>query len=217
MSYTFAVGDIHGCAVQMNELIEAIEFAQPEGTIVFVGDYIDRGPDSRGVIERLMAGPRRPGWRWIMLKGNHEEMMVSACRVVGNPTMWLVNGGEETLLSFGDRVPDDVLDWANALPLYHQDEHRIYVHAGVDDTVPLAQHSEQILLWRRPAPGETGRYWGKHLVHGHTPSDENPHTDGNRTNIDSACVFGGTLTAAVFDDAIAGPPLSFIRVVNRTP
>jgi serine/threonine protein phosphatase 1 len=159
-----------------------------------------------------MAGPKRPGWRWITLKGNHEDMMVSAHQPSGNRADWLINGGEETLASLGDCVPDSVLEWADALPLYYQDKHRLFVHAGVDETLPLYQQTKQILLWRRPLPGETGHYWGRHLVHGHTPANDNPSTVGNRTNIDSACVFGGTLTAAVFDDAIAGPPLSFISV-----
>ena len=215
MPFTFAIGDIHGCREQLSELVSSIELMWSGGTVVFLGDYIDRGPASRGVVERIMAGPATPAWRWIALKGNHEQMMVSALRRGRDVSNWLANGGEQTLQSFGGNIPDTVLDWADTLPLMHQDSHRIYVHAGVDESVPLDQQSEWAMVWRRPLPGESGDYWGKHLVHGHTPADENPLPTGNRTNIDSGCVFGGSLSAAVFNDDVQGSPIRFLRIENR--
>ncbi|MDB5522592.1 MAG: Serine/threonine protein phosphatase [Rhizobium sp.] len=216
MGFTLAIGDIHGCSEQLGQLLDSIEMWWPGGTIVFLGDYVDRGPDSRGVLLRLMAGPTKPGWKWIALKGNHEEMMVSALKIGEHVSRWLENGGEETSQSYGGHVPDVVLDWADNLPTIHVDEHRIFVHAGVDDAIPLDAQSERTLLWSRPPVGSDNDYWGKHLCHGHTPRSGNPTTTGNRTNVDSGCVFGGSLTAAVFDDDLAGPPIRFINIANRS-
>lgn len=215
MSFTFAIGDIHGCFDQLSQMLDTIETWWPNGKIVFLGDYVDRGPQSKGVIDRIMAGPNKPGWDWIALKGNHEEMMVSSLKGKKHISLWLENGGEETLVSYDRHVPDEVLDWAGNLPTMHVDPHRIFVHAGLDEAVPLAEQSERTLLWSRPPVGFSGDYWGKHLCHGHTPEPDNPMTLGNRTNVDSGCVFGGYLSAAVFDDGVAGGPVKFINIANR--
>ena len=217
MGFTFAIGDIHGCAEQLDQLLDSIEMWWPGGKIVFLGDYVDRGPDSRSVLARIMAGPAKAGWEWLALKGNHEEMMVSALKDGKHVAPWFENGGVETLQSYDGRVPDTVLEWADNLPVIHVDEHRIFVHAGVDESVPLAEQSRRTLLWSRPSVGFEGDYWGKHLCHGHTPGSDNPVTIGNRTNVDSGCVFGGSLTAAVFDDDRPGPPIRFINIANRSP
>ncbi|MFT2213574.1 metallophosphoesterase family protein [Rhizobium giardinii] len=209
MSYTFAIGDIHGCLEPLRKLLARVEARWASGTIVFVGDYIDRGPDSRGVIDLLKAGPARQDWQWVMLKGNHEDMMVCAYAGRYDRDWWLDNGGLETELSYGGRVPMEDLAWADRLPLMHLDAHRLFVHAGVNPDVALDQQSPQDLLWLRPE--SSAYYWGKHLCHGHTPSRANPRTIGNRTNIDSGCVFGGKLTCAVFDDDVEGGPVEFIK------
>ncbi|MBX5167916.1 MULTISPECIES: metallophosphoesterase family protein [unclassified Rhizobium] len=211
MRYRFAIGDIHGCIDPLDSMIDRITTYASEGTVVFLGDYIDRGPDSRRVLDRLIAGPSDP-WRWICLKGNHEDMMVAAYADSDNRAVWLGNGGFETEISFGGRVLPQHLQWAAGRPLMHFDRHRIFVHAGVDPAFPLEQQSEHDLLWIRFPPGRSEEYWGKHLVHGHTPSLSNPVTTGNRTNIDSGCVFGGKLSCAVFDDDVAGGPIDFIEV-----
>jgi len=216
MSFTFAIGDIHGCDEQLRQLLDSLDIWWPGGKVVFLGDYVDRGPDSKGVVDRIMAGPSKPGWEWIALKGNHEEMMVSALKFEKHVSMWFENGGRETFESYGARAPAEVLNWMDSLPTMHVDRYRIFVHAGVDESEPLEQQSTRTLLWGRPIEGDTSTYWGKHLCHGHTPAAENPMTTGNRTNIDSGCVFGGLLTAAVFDDDIAGPPIRFINIANRS-
>ncbi|HWT60488.1 MAG TPA: metallophosphoesterase family protein [Rhizobium sp.] len=211
MRYTFAIGDIHGCIDPLDSIIDRIETYVSKGTVVFLGDYIDRGPDSRGVLDRLIAGPSDP-WRWICLKGNHEDMMVAAYADSDDRAVWLGNGGLETEISFGGRVLPQHLQWATERPLMHVDRHRIFVHAGVDPAFPLERQTKRDLLWLRFPSGESSDYWGKHLVHGHTPSLSNPATTGNRTNIDSGCVFGGKLSCAVFDDEVAGGPIDFIEV-----
>ncbi|MBY5570105.1 serine/threonine protein phosphatase [Rhizobium leguminosarum] len=211
MRYTFAIGDIHGCIDPLNRMIDRIEAYAPEGIVVFVGDYVDRGPDSKRVLDRIIAGPSEP-WQWICLKGNHEDMMVAAYADGQSRAVWLGNGGLETEISYGGRVLPQHLQWAADRPLMHVDRHRIFVHAGVDPAFPLDRQSQDDLLWMRFMAGGPGEYWGKHLVHGHTPSMSNPMTTGNRTNIDSGCVFGGKLSCAVFDDEIAGGPIDFIAV-----
>jgi serine/threonine protein phosphatase 1 len=216
MSFTFAIGDIHGCDVQLVQLIETIETRWTGGTVVFLGDYVDRGSDSKAVVDRIMAGPTKPDWTWIALKGNHEDMMVSALKAQRHVSRWIENGGQETFYSYGGSAPAGVLEWMERLPMIHIDQHRIFVHAGVDEDVPLSEQTERTLLWARPVEGRSGHYWGRHLCHGHTPRSGNPATTGNRTNIDSGCVFGGSLTAAVFDDDIAGPPIRFINIANRS-
>ena len=211
MSYTFAIGDIHGCLDKLKTLIGKIEAARPGGTVVFLGDYVDRGPDSKGVIDFIMAGPSKPEWKWIALKGNHEDMMDGTLSGVDDPTGWLMNGGRETLDSYGGKPDRSHVEWISSLALKHSDANRVYAHADMDDSVPFEEQREAILLWSRKPAHYSGTYWGKHFVHGHTPSHQNPMTVGNRTNLDSGAVFGGKLSCAVFHDDTPGGPLEFIQ------
>ena len=215
MSYTFAIGDIHGCIDPLDRMLDRIEAYASGGTVVFLGDYVDRGPDSKSVLDRIIAGAPAP-WRWICLKGNHEDLMVAAYADSDSDSrdVWIGSGigGLETEMSYGGRVLPEHLQWAADRPLMHVDRYRIFVHAGVVPEFPLERQAEDDLLWLRFPPDWSGEYWGKHLVHGHTPSLSNPVTTGNRTNIDSGCVFGGKLSCAVFDDEIAGGPIDFIEV-----
>lgn len=216
MSYTFAIGDIHGCLGPLKNLLAIIEGSRPDGgTVVFLGDYVDRGPDSKGVVDLIIAGPQKKGWTWISLKGNHEDMMVGAYDGEYELVWWLGNGGTETLASYGGGLSAEPIEWMRSLPLKHEDANRIYVHAGLDETVPLSEQTEQTMLWSRRPPHFSGDYWGKHLVHGHTPGHDHPKTIGNRTNVDSAAVFGGSLSCAVFADDTPGPPIDFISVRSR--
>jgi serine/threonine protein phosphatase 1 len=210
MSLTFAVGDVHGCLTQLEAILRRIE-SYGGGTVVFLGDYVDRGPNSCGVVRRLIAGPNSADWSWVALRGNHEDMMVGAFEGRYDESWWLENGGLETLTSYDNDIPASHLAWAASLPMVHQDEHRIFVHAGIKDGVYFEEQTANDLMWTRFPAGYSGEYWGKHLVHGHTPSATNPQTTGNRTNLDSACVFGGRLSCAVFDDCIPGAPIEFIE------
>src|ERR1700710_3154915 len=158
---TFAVADLHGSADLLQAALEAVEqytFARPAGsrTLVCLGDYIDRGPQSREVIEQLVAGPPL-GWRWVCLKGNHEDMMLQTVDGEVDPDWWLGNGGGQTLLSYKpdansvglDAIPASHVTWARSLPLIAVDRHRVFVHAGVDPAKPLDQQSTDDMLWAR--------------------------------------------------------------------
>ncbi|OXT00572.1 hypothetical protein B7H23_10730 [Notoacmeibacter marinus] len=215
MALTFAVGDIHGERAKMDMLLMKIESQADGGTVVFIGDYVDRGPDSAGVLQRLIEGPPS-GWTWIALKGNHEIMMlegVSDTASADEAKLWLTNGGEATQASYPDgRISQDHLDYVRGLHFLHRDKHRIYGHAFYDVDVPYEEQVADTVLWERWSAFDTLKQiapW--HFVHGHTPRSSNPTTRGNRTNIDSGAVFGGPLSAAVFDDDRSGPPVDLIQ------
>ena len=218
MNQTFVVADLHGRLDVLEAALGRIETHAPGGgTVIFTGDYIDRGPHSRQIIERLMAGPK-PGWTWITLKGNHEEMMVRSQfrradeRHPNEDERWLANGGTATLRSYGGTIPDSHLEWARDLPSMHTDKHRIYVHAGVDPALPLAAHDDSILLWMRYPAGEDAQFPGYHTVHGHTPNPDGPELYEGRTNLDTLAVRTGRLVIGVFDDDRPGGPVELLEV-----
>ncbi|MCK3778883.1 serine/threonine protein phosphatase [Ensifer sesbaniae] len=211
---TFAIGDIHGCLEQLRVLLREIEAYAPGGRVIFLGDLIDRGPDSRSVVELVMAGPSKPGWTWLTIKGNHEDMLWGASSGEYDVDWWLVNGGQETLVSYNGVIPGRHLKWMKELPTILVERHRIFVHAGVDETLPLERQGDEIFLWIRQPEDYSGDYWGKHLCHGHTPSTANPRTIGNRTNVDSGAVFSGVLSCAVFDDDQPGGPIDFLMTTR---
>lgn len=212
-SITFAVGDIHGCLAKLRRLLAACE-AYADGQparYVFLGDYIDRGPDSRGVVELLM---RRQGARpdaVVCLRGNHEQMALMAHASERAMPMWLQNSGAITQRSYwrtGGRISERHLSWLRALPLSHDDGLRFFVHAGVDLTLPLDRQPDDAMLWmREPFLTLSDRVdCGRFVVHGHTPLMTGvPEVCKNRVNLDTAAVIGGPLTAAVFDDTRAEP------------
>lgn len=222
----YAVGDIHGCHDLLVAALDAIaaHAGQRSATIVFLGDYIDRGPDSRAVVETLMAGPRREGESFVCLMGNHEDMLCAAADRAGDLealAFWLTNGGDSTLRSYG---VDDAMDaravpaghraWMAGLPLFHEDEHRQYVHAGLEPGVPLKAQSRAALLSIRQRFLSAGDVFGKHVVHGHTPRLEGPELLPWRTNLDTGAVYGGTLSIGVFTPDRPGGPIDVLTITH---
>lgn len=195
----FAIGDIHGCYRLLLKVLSEIEArSHSPNTIVFLGDYIDRGPQSREVIELLMAGPKREGDAWICLRGNHEQMMLECLGGRTHMDWWLDNGGEATVKSFGGTVPREVIDWSASLPVYHETPTHFFVHAGIRPGLSLKLQEEEVMLWIRDAFLDDDRDHGKHIVHGHTPNRAT-ELRPNRTNLDSGACFYGTLSAGRFD------------------
>jgi serine/threonine protein phosphatase 1 len=209
---TYAVGDIHGCAEALDRLIDVIDRhgAGRRRHLVFLGDYVDRGPDSAGVIARLRSlEAREPGFVTCLM-GNHESLMIDAGRRGPGTTTWLENGGTTTLASFGisepEALPRDVLGWLSGLPTVHEDAHRYYVHAGFRPGRLGIDPDVATRLWIREPFLGTDFDFGKHVVHGHTPQRTGrPDLCRHRSNLDTACVFGRALTAAVFTDERAAP------------
>jgi serine/threonine protein phosphatase 1 len=216
MLLTYAIGDIHGSLDKLRRLMLRCEqnAAGRPFKYVFLGDYIDRGPQSAGVIACLIDLQARLGDRLIALKGNHEAMALGAVEGTAPLRLWFAQGGAATLESYGNVRPTELpslhLDWLRSLRLSYDDGRRFFVHAGVNPEKPLDLQDEQHLLWIREPFLSDGRDYGRLVVHGHTPlMTGTPDFRGNRLNIDTAAVFGGPLTAAVFDDERT-PPLDFL-------
>ncbi len=187
-----AVGDIHGCRELLEQLMEKVGPTQDD-QVVFLGDYIDRGPDSAGVIDDLIDfGARFP--RTVFLKGNHEAMFLDYL-ADRDPLSFLINGGENTLESYGgeDAVPCAHRDFLAALRTSFATEDFVFVHAGLRPEVPLEEQSEHDLIWIRGEFLHSGYDWGKTVVFGHTPQQE-PLLTENRIGIDTGAVYGRYLT-----------------------
>ena len=223
MPLTYAVGDVHGSLDMLKVLVDACR-QHAEGRplqFVFLGDYIDRGPDSAGVVRFMMRLADELGDRLIALRGNHEAFVLGLLDGTVLLEIWLANGGVETLDSYGVREVGDLprvhLDWMRSLRLSHDDGRRFYVHAGVDPDKPLDAQDERDMLWIREPFLSERRDYGRFIVHGHTPLQTAvPDLRGNRLNLDTAAVYGGVLTAAVFDDAQTNP-LAFLQASPAKP
>lgn len=212
----YAVGDIHGHNETLRRLLSKIlaeaETWKGKMELVFVGDYVDRGPDSRGVIDLLLGLPRTVTAHFI--RGNHEQALLD---FLGDPSdypVWHRFGADETLLSYGVSPPDpskiselrDARDrFAAALPDRHRqffaslvpsvtigDYH--FVHAGVRPGVPLARQTDHDLMWIREEFLLSEEKHGKIIVHGHTPYPE-PVQRPNRIGVDTGVYITGRLTA----------------------
>jgi serine/threonine protein phosphatase 1 len=194
----YAIGDVHGCIDQLVALEEKIAAdglgIDGEKWLVTVGDHIDRGPDSKAVIARVM-GPGPRGFRRFSLLGNHEKMLLDYLAAPNEHGYWLAEGGEETLRSYGPAgIPADHLEFIASRPMYLSLPGWLFVHAGIRPGVPLAQQSDDDLIWIR-APFLTSQLTGGlRVVHGHTPGRDivvTPH----RIGIDTGCFLYGKLSA----------------------
>lgn len=217
---TYAIADLHGRFDLLTAAYDAISVhsAGKPITIVHLGDYVDRGPQSREVIEWLMEDAALPPWvRRICLMGNHEDMMIETLSAPLDPSWWIGNGGAATLASYGGAVPEAHLAWARELPKIHVDKHRVFVHAGVDPTIPLDQQTDDILLWHRPPRGYAEGHGARHVVHGHTPNPDGPERYSGRTNLDTYAFKTGRLAVAVFDDEKAGGPVEILNINPSDP
>ncbi len=216
----YAIGDVHGELSKLDELLRFIrddaERRKAPHKVVFLGDLVDRGPDSHGVITRVMSLTQ--SGEALAVKGNHEELMLNAYqnRESVGIYWWAENGGDETITSymlangpkddFRDAIDAAHIAWMKALPTMIRDEDRglVFVHGGIDPKVfPLC--SDEIRMWTRSQKFFDPGRWpdreelkGVIVVHGHTPtSDFEPHSNPRRINVDTGACFGGPLTAAV--------------------
>lgn len=214
---TYAIGDIHGSLDKLRRLLTCCEqdAAGAAMAFVFLGDYIDRGEDSRGVIETLIDLQTKVGDAATFLMGNHEALALDAIDDETKATAWLMNNGEATLRSYGVTRPADLpadhVAWLRALKFFHDDGRRFYVHAGIDPRKPLDAQDAFDLIWiREPFLSDTSDH-GRLVVHGHTPiRSGQPDLRPNRLNLDTGAVYGRALTAAVFADAQT-EPIGFLQ------
>ena len=206
---TIAIGDVHGCYNELKELISTLEtegeYKKGIDKLVFLGDYIDRGDNSRLVIE-FIQNLQKNNDNVIALMGNHEDMLLSY--LDGDGDDWLWNGHRSTMDSykgFDNQFKKDV-QWIRTLPLYHEDEHSIFVHAGIDPYKPMEKQKRNTLLWVREPFIYNTKVYHKQVIFGHTPTANlNEEWKPVRTyayniDIDTGCVFGGALTALIIDD-----------------
>ncbi|PLX78491.1 MAG: serine/threonine protein phosphatase [Desulfuromonas sp.] len=193
-SRLIAIGDIHGCLKELIGLLHRID-PKPDDQLVFLGDYIDRGPESSGVVEYLLD-LKRDFPRTIYLMGNHERMFLDFLDDIDRLT-FMINGGTMTLKSYQEeekvRIPQHHIDFIRNLPLLHETEDHIFVHAGLKVDVELAQQQEQDMLWIREDFLNRDIDFGKVVVHGHSPVDK-PTLTPHRIAIDTGAVYGRYLT-----------------------
>lgn len=213
----YAIGDVHGYSRQLVALEEQIvaDGAEIPGEkwIITLGDYVDRGPDTAGVINHLLK-PMPNEWRRIALIGNHEEAMLDYLRDPVEQGWWLVEGGKETVesyeidveaeqakqtgdlalhLFFSRSLPPEHLEFLNALPVAASLPGWFFTHAGIRPGVPLHRQSDEDLIWIRSPFLETDRRDGVMVVHGHTPGRK-PVITPWRIGLDTHCFVTGTLT-----------------------
>jgi serine/threonine protein phosphatase 1 len=208
----YAIGDIHGHIELLEPLLAKIEAdaaARPgEKTLVYLGDYVDRGPDSAGVIDRIMAGPPPGIAHQVALLGNHEDLMIDFFDLVEPAaSRWTGDdmGGGATILSYAgdwERFKAHV-EWLRGLPLYHLAGAYLFVHAGVFPGRPLAQQRREDLIWIRDRFLDSRADHGFVVVHGHTPNEPwGVEWLPNRINVDTGAAWGGPLSCVVLGDEV---------------
>lgn len=222
----YAIGDIHGCVEQLRDLLQQIAedaalapATEPatgpvtENVLVTLGDYVDRGPDSRGVLEILASGAL-PGFTRVHLRGNHDAMMLDFLSNPDSGTLWLMNGGDATCRSYGleptalpvelcralrQALPEAHLAFLRSLGLTHVEGDYLFVHAGLLPGRALAEQDPEDLMWIRDPFLYSTEDHGYLVVHGHTPVSR-PDRQANRIGIDTGACYGGDLTCLVLQD-----------------
>lgn len=224
----YAVGDIHGMADLLDDLLlqieqDAADLGQP-AHVVFLGDAVDRGPDTRRVLDRLIEGPRRYGDEWLVLRGNHEQALLDGLACDDDFDKLLQKGGVQTFLSYGlarkemsrkrakAAMPDDHLAFMEAMPLTCRLEDYLLVHAGVRPGKALDKQSPADLMTLREPFFSQAEKLPWTVVHGHTPSAGLPVATRGRIGVDTGACMTGVLTAAVIE---AGKPVRFLTARER--
>ncbi len=227
----YAIGDVHGCLEEMNALLDLIQddlTSNPikKHRIIFVGDFVDRGPDCKGVVERLIQLTAE-NKNITCLFGNHDEKLLHALKPMKEELFkkYFQYGGAETLLSYGfsetelgivqsgdysptlakalaksvkKRLPESHIKFLESLPRQVSEGDYFFCHAGVNPNEPFNQQKDHDLIWMREPFLSWDKPLEKVVVHGHTKIDE-PDIRVNRINIDTSCVFGEALTAVVLE------------------
>jgi len=207
MKKIFAIGDIHGCYDRLKTLMGKIPIDCSRDTLVFIGDYIDRGPHPIEVVDYLIKLKNRfPDV--IFLKGNHEDMLDKFINGADRFT-YLLNGGQQTLDSYLIKpvqseyfpIPPDHMEFFKSLRLFYETEEFIFVHAGLRPRVPLESQNTEDLLWIRDKFVSSKYDFGKRVIFGHTPLKK-PLVEPNKIGIDTGAVYGNALTCVQLPDLV---------------
>jgi serine/threonine protein phosphatase 1 len=232
----YAIGDVHGrddLLAEMHSIVHHDAYAHqaPRNVVIYLGDLIDRGPESRAVIDRLLDDPI-PGLEPIFLMGNHEETLLEFLDDTRVVLPWLAYGGEATLASYGIHRPESLeteellrlqdelraalparhLEFLRGLRLMHVEGDYLFVHAGIRPSVPLAGQTAQDVLWIRDDFLRSERDFGKIIVHGHSIT-ERPDVRRNRIGIDTGAFASGRLTCLV----LSGTEWYFLQTGSPDP
>jgi serine/threonine protein phosphatase 1 len=194
---TIAIGDIHGCSKALRSLLEAIE-PGPDDRLILLGDYVDRGPDARGVLDLLVELHKR--CRTELILGNHEIMLLACARGGCDTQLWMQMGGRATVTSYGGRlaaIPERHLELLGQCQPYIETDQHIFVHANYIPELPMDQQPEQIRYWEHLAiPLPAPHHSGKRVFVGHTPQLSGQAADyGHLICLDTHCFGGQWLTA----------------------
>ncbi|PLV59442.1 metallophosphoesterase family protein [Thermotoga sp. KOL6] len=194
----YAIGDVHGCFSSLRLLLEKLPLEEKD-ELVFIGDYIDRGPNSKEVVSFLVELSQH--YKCTFLRGNHEEMLLNCVKHGSGCDIWYFNGARSTVESFGGvKRIYDFLEFFENTVYYYEKGNYLFVHGGVRPGVPLEKQDPFDLVWIReefiysenPLPGRI-------VIFGHTPFTE-PYVSRDKIGIDTGCVYGGKLTALRIED-----------------
>jgi serine/threonine protein phosphatase 1 len=212
---SFVIGDIHGCARELRILIESLPLDHGD-RLVFLGDYVDRGPDSKGVVSFLVdLQKQRAGVEMIFLKGNHESMFLAYLGIGGaHADMFLINGGKATLASYGldvnkpkahealSAVPPDHVKFYQQLQSSFLMDPFLCVHAGIDPEKPLGQQTDEDLLWIRNKFIFASHPLPYTVLFGHTPQHTVYFDLPFKVGLDTGLVYGNMLTCLEVDEKV---------------
>jgi len=213
---TYVIGDIHGYFDKLMHVHDRIcedALTCQEKQIILLGDYFDRGPQSREVYEFLISDRAFPGFERIYLRGNHEQMLCDALTNTQDCAMFLRNGGQQTVESFAGSTHDfkDVAAWIQTMPYFHEQDGILYVHAGVDPRyTKFEDNSKNVLMWIRDVflRHTDPFYTFKYVIHGHTPTlfeqvgKREPIFLSNRINMDTGVCFDGNLSCLLVENGV---------------
>jgi serine/threonine protein phosphatase 1 len=202
MSYIYAIGDVHGCLEQLLRLLDEVKPDLRRDRLVFIGDYIDRGPRPKAVVDYILSLQRiYPPENIICLKGNHDDMFLNFLKGK-DKELFLFNGGRSTLEDYWGRdwqkeeklvLPPDHDRFFRDLKLFYETPEYIFVHAGLRPGVPLTEQDEEDLIWIRGEFIAATEDFGGKVIFGHTPF-RRPLVMPNKIGIDTGCVYGNFLT-----------------------
>ncbi len=226
---SFVIGDIHGCLEELACMLTSLPL-ECSDRLVFLGDYIDRGPDSRGVVSYLIEHERNGKQEHIFLKGNHEDMFLSYLGLAGgHGDMFLFNGGGATLASYGfspqdtgsadilSRVPGEHVRFFQSLKTYYVLEPYLCVHAGIHPWKPLSQQLEEELLWIRDEFILNPHPLPYTVLFGHTPRPEVLFHLPYKIGLDTGLVYGNYLTCLEVEEKVLYQIKRGGRKVTRRP
>jgi serine/threonine protein phosphatase 1 len=230
----YAVGDIHGRADLLDRLLALIEehakqHPAAQKTLVFLGDYVDRGKDSKGVVNRLQT-LNWPGWKFVFLRGNHDQAVLDFLGDAKFYRAWRPFGAAETLLSYGvmpprfdretefekarqdlaEKLPPEHIEFLQNLELFYVQDDYYFCHAGVRPGIPLEEQVAEDLLWIRDDFLYHRKPFEKMVVHGHTPAPK-PTRTHHRIGVDTGAHATHCLTAVMLE----GKHYSFLQTTMR--